>query len=158
MNAKRAFLCWQGLCLDRRRDACVPSGLFFGTSETPAHPDSGLIGYCQNTWHFDIFRKGSIVRRRWYFCSVRPLLDPYLTLTKPLPWSGGGMVVFIIDTLLGGIGVLYAKWQFSYGLAGDGERDTDMGLLRGGNEEILLFFAEGLARVDFFLYLCAEIW
>ena len=24
----------------------------------------------------------------------------------------------------------------------------------GGNEEILLFFAEGLARVDFFLYLC----
>ena len=84
MNAKRAFLYWQGLCLDRRRDACVPSGLFFGAGETPAHPDSGLIGYCQNTWHFDIFRKGSIVRRRWYFCSDRPLLDPYLTLIRTL--------------------------------------------------------------------------
>ena len=64
------------------------------------------------------------------------------------------MVVFVIDTLLGGIGVLYAKRQFSYGPAGDGERGADMGLYRRGNEEILLFFAEGLARVDFFLYLC----
>ena len=157
MNAKRAFLYWQGLCLDRRRDACVPSGLFFGAGETPTHPNSGLIGYCQNTWHFDIFRKGSIVRRRWYFCSVRPLLDPYLTLTKPLPWSGGGMVVFIIDTLLGGIGVLYAKWQFSYGLAGDGERDADMGLLRGVMRKFYYFLQKGLRGWIFFCIFAADL-